>query len=368
MRKIFRKLTACLIAISLPCFTLGLTKVDAKENVVFAKNMEQGKILKKYLEIQKEKHVSGLKKNIEKKFNEQGVLDTEIENFEKDDINRINQSDEIYIYTEYVAVDEKENTSHIMNQKEIDQLIEEKYEDDIKQYTSENGFLYHIGTFTGVVPENVSAATRTNYSDSGCFKKTIIITQARKGNYRAHVSAYFTWITEPAIRAADCMSIFFSGAEIVDNTNATCKYYYTWTDMEKEYTGNWKYLIKDKKMCDDYTKDMKARWNIDAGLTSYAIACVDLKDDYSFTTIDYKRKFVVTNHYIVMQMDVVKDGNDRSRYFTSQTKYYHQQFLVTLDPKVSIDTSGKVSFSGMLSKDKYMHSMGSVLTYQYIWK
>lgn len=222
MRKIFRKLTACLIAISLPCFTLGLTKVDAKENVVFAKNMEQGKILKRYLEIQKEKHVSGLKKNIEKKFNEQGVLDAEIENFEKDDINRINQSDEIYIYTEYVAVDEKENTSHIMN--------------------------------------------------------------------------------------------------------------------------------------------------LDAGLTSYAIACVDLKDDYSFTTIDYKRKFVVTNHYIVMQMDVVKDGNDRSRYFTSQTKYYHQQFLVTLDPKVSIDTSGKVSFSGMLSKDKYMHSMGSVLTYQYIWK
>ncbi len=178
--------------------------------------------IKKIFRNTKGKACQWIEKNIEKKFNEQGVLDAEIENFEKDDINRINQSDEIYIYTEYVAVDEKENTSHIMN--------------------------------------------------------------------------------------------------------------------------------------------------LDAGLTSYAIACVDLKDDYSFTTIDYKRKFVVTNHYIVMQMDVVKDGNDRSRYFTSQTKYYHQQFLVTLDPKVSIDTSGKVSFSGMLSKDKYMHSMGSVLTYQYIWK
>lgn len=368
MRRILKKVIACLIVISLPWLTLGETKVFAKQKVISIQEIEQGEILKKYLEGQKENHRSGLKKNIEKSFNEKGVLDAEIENFENDDINRINEAGEVYIYTEYVAVDEKRNISHVMNQEEIDDLIEDKYAEEVEQFTLSDGILHQIGTFTGIVPTKVNAATKTNYSDSKCFKKTIIITQAKKGSYKAHVAAYFTWITEPSIRATDCMSIFFSGAEIVDNNNATCKYYYTWTDMEKQYTGNWRYLIKDKKICDDYTNDMKTRWNIDAGLTSYAIACVDLKDDYSFTTIDYKRKFVVTNHYIVMQMDIVKDGNDRSGYFTSQTKYYHQQFLITLDPKVSIDTNGKISFSGMLSKDKYMHSMGTVLTYKYIWK
>ena len=334
---------------------------------VYASTIKDETVLDEYLNFERDKDTGHIDEKVEKELNRQGVFDDEIALLDNTAIESLNKAQVIEVVTEYLDIDEN-GEAEKMTSSEIDDFIEANYSDELKKYRNDNeGFIEKALKAIGLVPREVNAANQSNFSDSKCFKKTIIITQQTKGSNWAHVVVYFTWLSEPEVRNTDVAFVYFADADLMDSPNISCKYYY-WENGRVFYQDNMLTInrVVDEQKYVDYTKEMKNNL-LESKDDFGTFVQVDLLPDVYNTGRQYadiKR----TNHYIVMQMDVKKNETDVDGAFLAQVKYYHMQLGLDLEVGVSIDTSGNIGFSAVFNTKTYMHAMGEPIRCTYRWK
>ena len=306
------------------------------------------------------KDTHNLDESVERELNSKGIFDEEIERFDNDLINDLEEADVISVKNEYIAVNES-GEYYNMDREMVNEIIDEKYIKN-KDKCSKN-FLENVLESVGIIPITTYAAAKSNISSGEYLKKSIIIIQPKGGIYTAHVTITFTWLKEPSNRCIDIPVVYFAGADIVDNSKASCIYYYKVTSKVYD-DGILKTVCVNEEDKKSYTTNMKSYWCIDTGNASYAYALVDLCDDFIYR----KAGQWYTDHMIIMQMDVKKDEHDTDNAFTPQVRYYHQKSSINISPSVSIEVGGKASFSGGVAFSNNFYPTGETLNITYNWK
>ena len=274
-------------------------------------------------------------------------------------VGKLEEAEEIIVKNEYIVVNES-GESHKMSRDMVNEIIKEEYLNE--ESNNSQNFIRNVMESMGIIPITTYAAAKNNISSGKFLKKSIIIIRPKKESYVAHVTITFTWLKEPSNRCVDVPIVYFEGADILDNSNASCIYYYKITS--KVYDEKLlKTLCVDESKSKSYTSNMKTHWCIDTGEASYAYALVDLCNDFEY---GYAGQWY-TDHVIIMQMDVKKDEHDKDNCFTPQVSYYHQKSAISVSPSVSIE-AGKPSFSVGFSFTNKFYPMGEVLSLNFNWK
>lgn len=156
------------------------------------------------------------------KLNNQGVFDKEIEAFDSETINEIENSEEVYIFTEVVKQTETEmngkieTSTCVLNQDEVDELIGELYfeqEEDKELKNAENFFEEIEAEATRVV-----SVSKTDSTSSSYLKKTLIVSQGSERPYMAHVSFVCTWLKMPEYRYEDSLTVSYTDYAILNRS------------------------------------------------------------------------------------------------------------------------------------------------------
>lgn len=387
----FDKSIAKKAAVLLAC-TLCVSNLLNAPIEVMAKSMphkKEGEVYGKYIEAQKEKDTKILDKKVEKKLNDGGMFDHEIEMMNENEIKAVENAELISIVTKFYGIDEEGN-AYEMSEEEIDTVIEQEFADEISEYADESIIESTLQSL-GFIPQTVYASNSLSdyeVSPSGCLKKTLIITQ-NKPTSDAHVIAYFSWVTNPGYRLTDAAYVLIEGANIRDNSNANARYVYNRRVIEDTtyYTGRTTHSDKTERHEVSYTNEMKKTWKKNLGTVAGAGVSVNLKDNTSeYTTYssnqctdwcsyslcthkrEVNKRKIFTNHLIVIELDLYKDSNNPDyKYFSVDSQYNHQKFAFNLEPSVSFNSDKTVSFGIAASLDKYMQPLGKVLTINFYW-
>lgn len=121
-------------------------------------NYDEDSILCDKLEYDVENNTTDLKDDVEENLNKAGIFDEEINDLDKETIDELNRSINTSVYIGYVSVDEEKNGSVTeMKNEEIDNIIEERIEEDKIDYEEDETPLEEIGKALGIIPTNVDA-------------------------------------------------------------------------------------------------------------------------------------------------------------------------------------------------------------------
>ncbi|MBD5136968.1 MAG: hypothetical protein HDT39_13530 [Lachnospiraceae bacterium] len=303
-----------------------------------------------------------LDKNTEKSLNEKGVMDCDIEDFDNETINNINNSDNCYAAVSYYYVDDSNNDGkadeddmYKLSDSQVDELIEEIYNSgEIEKFksgevvelenepkSSQNKLEKSMGLCV-----NAFADSRTDSKDSqgGYLRQTITVSDAGKdshGNPRCCVTYTSTWIKMPKNTKTDVVFLNTDGATIekyetkyifrsvVNGTNVT-------------YDG-----------VDDLSGNVKR--NTDCIGTN-----VNLYDD--------KNNLSYIGHKIYFRVYAIVNNPRKGGFINAYGKYYHQETSKAITPSWGISTGVTASVAFSVSHQEKMHEITPSATVLFYYK
>lgn len=179
-------------------------------------NYDENNMLCKKLEYDRNNYVTQLSQEKEQMLNEVGIFDSEINNFQKEIIQKIEKAECIEVSVEYTEINEEGNNE--MSFEQISQLISEGVEDGTIEYEEEKTVLSKALEIVGIKPAVVYAQeSAPAVSKSGALKQIIIASQEKK-NSVVDVEYQATWLKTAKDRGLDVMGVVFDNLDITPNS------------------------------------------------------------------------------------------------------------------------------------------------------
>lgn len=295
-------------------------------------NSDKDSILVKKLQYDKEKHSTKFSKKVEEKLNEVGLFDSEIEQFDKETIDIIQNSSYTQVSVVYYKEDNNTGEKIQMSQEEIDLLINEKIQDGEMEYKKKGGgIIEKMLKGIGIIPVDVKAASEsdTDQSPSGALKSYLIVSQSKKGQ-KIYVTYTSTWLKEAYYREKDVMGLEFVNVAS-DKSSFKCDHWATYTC--KSMDGNGKYSYREEtKHTKPTAKKVKG-----AGFTY----TVNLFGDRASMNAN-KGAGVIENYkneFITIQF-TCDPVDTNSKYTIFSSVYNHWESDISVNPSISIGTGG----------------------------
>ena len=293
---------------------------------------------------EKKNSTGKLKYEVEEKLNEIGIFDEEIQNFDEEMVELLNENGFLNVQIVYSGEDEN-GTMRVLEPEEVDELIEQKYDN----VDSEN--------------ESVSAAISTYASSnsdfvtspSGMLKQYIILAQSSSSNL-IYVQYCATWVTEPYYRNTDACAVSFENASYQPDTFKGT-YYCNYVENNLSYNKKTTYAVtKDLTSYGELTKKTNAivsefdLYLSRSGITTASI-CSNIETAVSIDRINM-------NFYIRIQ-------NRNIDHVVVVGDYWHEESSVSINPSFSFDgETASVSISPTV-ESYYNHISGPYVLYIY---
>ncbi len=300
-----------------------------------------------------------LDEEVEAELNSKGILDSQIDSWNDDTIEKINESDDVSVEVMYFTEGEDGELSELSDE-EVEEFYEKVYEENLEselhdgeyvefeddeqdeeeQTEYNKSLLGMLGLEETVYGANENVNT-TVKSASGMLKCDIVIAKDKGRAHALWVMADATWLSQPKYTLTDYMSISVQGLDThVDNKENPAAYY-TYTRNAIQPGGR---LVKYKT-----SVDKKPAIRGEYGFYTY----VNLSDDVPGEAYREHNVTMMSDFYI--NNWTAKDGQ-----INFQFEYSHQQKKLKKDDSViaSVGMAGlNLSLSSKLSIVKYYHKM-----------
>lgn len=364
-----RKLLKTLVAI-VTVTVLSVSQIYAGTPIV-----ENGDIVMEnydsFIQEEMDDNSTDLDKNLEQELNSQGILDSQIESWSDETIEKINESDDVSVEVMYFNEEDDGELSELSDE-EVEKFFEKVYDENLDSDLHEGKMieliddenegediqeknktlLEMLGLEETVYGANEPIDT-TVVSSSGVLKCDIIVTKDQGRAHALWVVADATWLSQPKYTLTDYMSISAQGLDTqVDNkteTGAT----YTYTRNAVQPGGR---LVKYQT-----SVDKKPTHRGEYGFYTYVNLCDDIPG------------VVFRNHNITMNGDFyINNWKNSAGQINFKFEYMHQQKKLQKDDSVvaSVGTTGlNLSLSSKKSIVKYYHTMiDKNCVYKYSYK
>lgn len=292
-------------------------------------NYDEDSCLCDKLEYDASNYETELDASVEKKLNEAGVFDSEIESFSSEDIDMIEDAKSISVQVSYYSTDGNGDNKTKMSTDEINDMIEQQIDSGEMEYEeNDNSFLSACANAFGFKGIRANAKTSDSVeviSDSGAVKETLVCTQKKAGGV-AHLTYSVYWLKTPKYTGTDVVTCSFENSELND-----CSAYMYWWDTCLPHDG-----VK-------HTKELKV-----------------FKSTHYFYTKDMDLNITGISHPGAVFSFSVEPKNKKCKLdFT--TDYEHLKKSVSIDPSVSISLPLSVSITGKKSS-YYQRITSSIYT------
>ncbi len=186
-------------------------------------------------------HRTSLSEETEKKLNEMGVFDDEINDLSQEQLKSIDGAYNCSVKINYYEEDAKGKYKK-MNLTEIDNAVEEKYGEEIEKNKENSGIKSILNkTIFGAVTAGAKTTATTTTSKSGAMKQVLWCVQNYKGG-NVRISYLCTWLKRPKYKGVDVIGIYIDDAKVVPKSSSIkhiCEYTPHGADYEtKSYTDN----------------------------------------------------------------------------------------------------------------------------------
>lgn len=289
---------------------------------------EKGELIEK-LRYDAEHRKTKLPQNIEKKLNEIGVFDSEIEQMDSETIKNIKESINTQVSVLYYGDENKE-----MKQKEIDSIVKEKIEKGEYDYKEEESLLSNILTKIGCKSVDVKAATKVksaqdvDYSPSKAVKSVMICTQTENKG-KISVSYTATWLKEAYYREKDVLGVNIKEANY-DKSSLECSHKATHTWTRTVYLD--KQAFKTNKKEELSTNPTSKNTGV-TGFT-YTVNLFGNRKKMNYLGVSNEK---YTNETISIKF-TCKPSSGKNVVFASD--YYHWESNSSVSPSISISAGG----------------------------
>lgn len=143
-----------------------------------------------------------------------GIFDSDIEELDDRTLDNMNAGSDISVSIIY-AGEQKDGTLIEMNMDEVDDLIEEKYSEELAS-ASKTGFLDCLSVGPAIASAKSTSSSRLT-SSSGKVKKILVISQNVTGGI-VHVDYKVQWVEDPYHRDTDVIGITLLNMSPITNT------------------------------------------------------------------------------------------------------------------------------------------------------
>ncbi len=283
-------------------------------NFVYGEENESINLMTK-IEYEAEHNQTKIDNELEYELNEEGLFDEEINQLPKVITDLMEQGYEYSIdigyFKEVTEPAVTEPSLKEMTDAEIDELIGEQYEDEIRKEEKVSSIEKVFGIKDVYASDVVSEDTKN--ADGGTIKQAVILTYTGKkisGCKEVLVYCVSTWITPPRNRGYDVTGVTLKNLTPYEGVNA---YYYV-TEYDHSNPGR---VIE--RLC-NVKCEHKENEN---GMAVY----FNLEDDKSYAY--YK------NHKIVFYFYALVD-NELQKHVTASGHYYHKTSHLNVTPGISI--------------------------------
>jgi len=299
----------------LVCMTLiGGLVIKPFSSIVQDVAQQENMTLEKYMHWEASNHTTSLEPEIEKKLNEAGLADADIECLNPDTIKDIEAGREFKVNVSFLEEGSTDGEMSTMTDVEVDKLIDE---------------IYGEGSVDGgnlLTTETVNAAT-SGTTSSGKVKFSIVSTKTSSGVYA--ISNVWRWVKPATYNQNDVVNVYINYGSIRrESIKGTCIIY---DEYQQKYLSEVYTYAKNANRIKHDPKGVAVTFNKSAG---------------------YRTNDSMTVYF---KLDVDKNQNS----FTAWADYYHMQSKVTVTPSVSVGTSGKVSFSGVVKLTNVMKKLNA---------
>lgn len=179
-------------------------------------NKDQDSMLCNKLVYDKENNTTKLPAGIEKKLNEAGVFDSDINTYSEEDIKEISEAENIFVDVNYYTYD-KDGNKEKASDEEIEIAIAENIENGSIKYEEKDTSMFEKAmACLGLEPIKASAQMgyyNARTSNSGMMRETVVGSQESAGKV---VSITYTakWIHDPVCRYKDVMGFVFDNSKM----------------------------------------------------------------------------------------------------------------------------------------------------------
>lgn len=188
---------------------------DLHRNTLDLKHIgDTNSILYKKLVYDKENYVSRLSQQLEKKLNEAGVFDSELEGLDQKTIDSLENASNISVQVSYTSIDDLTGEKKEMSLEEVDEVLQSNSK-DIKSIAK---FIQPKGVSAKILVSDSASGT----SASGAVKQTVLCSQA---SAKAKIYCTYTasWLKEAYYRGKDVLGVTFSNFDITEKS-WSCKH------------------------------------------------------------------------------------------------------------------------------------------------
>lgn len=302
-------------------------------------------------------NTTDLKNDVEEELNKAGVFDEEINDLDNETINELNKSINTKVYINYVSVDEINNgTVKKLNNNDIDDIIEERIEEDKLYYEEDKSLVEKIENALNSISVHAEAAEPL-YEDwshpktKNKVKQTIYACQFEKKG-KIYVTAKAYWLEEAYYKNIDVFGVTVKNGNIIKNT-AKCTHTANYISYSSYYK-NGEYKEKLVTHPDAFKNKVDA------------IACkVNLFGDR--TKINAAIQANVYDYYKDEYIELKFQCRYENTYVIFATSYNHAATNKNISPSISFSNSGiSVGVSGS-SSDYYSElSYNAYMDYKHI--
>lgn len=280
------------------------------------------------LELDYENSTTDLSEEREKELNEIGVFDSDIEAWDDDMIEKINNAYAYSMSVMYYGENHEDGTLEELTVEETDEVIKDVYGEELEEKEEkDNIFEQALGnTVFGAVKASAKSSSDSGKEqsvDSGKVKQMIACIQTAKDK-PINVIYTISWLVRPSHKKFDIAGIYLGNASPnKESFKAHHKCLY-----RQIYTAPY---VKEDEKVDYYSvsgNGMSARYGL------FNNNLVDIKDEV-----------------FVMSFDCTIKSRKNQNYIEATGVYYHCKVNKTISPGVSIGSGGiSLSVSGGVSE------------------
>lgn len=337
-----------------------VTALSVSQTYAGTPTIEDGDIVMEsydtFIQEEMDDNSTDLDNDLEQELNSQGILDSQIESWSDETIEKINESDDVSVEVMYFNEEDDGELSELSDE-EVEKFFEKVYdenldsdlhdgqyvefEDDREEIIDDNNSVLAMFGLEETVYGADDSMNGTVKSSSGMLKCDIVVVKDKgKKNY-IDVFQESTWLSQPKYTMTDYMGVTSYGLDTFMDYNC-CHYAdYTFTENSVQPGGRlvqFNEKTHSKPVVDD-----------DCGVCTYVNLCDDIPG------IAYR------NHTILLYGEFhVNNYNTTDGRINFKFRYYHQQKKLSNNISVTpaITTSGlSLSLSNGISVDKYYHRM-----------
>ena len=323
-------------------------------------NCDEDSILCDKLEYDADNDVTDLKADVEKELNKAGVFDEEIEDLDGETIDELNRSINTTVSISYISVDETDDGNVTeMDSDEIEDIIEERIEDNKIEYEEYKSPLEKLGESIGIIPKDVDASVPL-YEDwnhpktKNKVKQTIYACQFKKKG-TIYVTAKAYWLNEAYYRNIDVFGVYTKNCNIIRNT-AKCK-----------HTATCRTIYKGGRVTKESLETHPTAGKNDTNGVAFKVNLFGNRNDINLYKLSRTNEYYREVYYDDEYIEVKFQCRYENKYVVFATSYHHSMTSKSINPSISISGSGiSVGISGS-SKNYYEElSYNAYMDYKHI--